>query len=105
MLIVENKIEFQLKSYEYFEQYGKIIKLVINKNKTYNSNGPNIHALSQIQVRQNTTPRLFQQMSKLLNIISVKLIVTELKVDQLSLKIFTQKWPPEKVELLMIIKF
>ena len=32
------------------------IKLVINKNKTYNSNGPNgpsIHALSHIQVRQN----------------------------------------------------
>ena len=35
------KIESQLKSYEYFGQYGKIIKLVINKNKTYNSNGPN----------------------------------------------------------------
>ena len=35
------KIEPKLKSYEYFGQYGKIIKLVINKNKTYNSNGPN----------------------------------------------------------------
>ena len=35
------KIESKLKSYEYFGQYGKIIKLVINKNKTYNSNGPN----------------------------------------------------------------
>jgi CCR4-NOT transcription complex subunit 4 len=34
------KIESQLKSYEYFGQYGKIIKLVINKDKTYNSNGP-----------------------------------------------------------------
>jgi hypothetical protein len=44
-------------------------------------------------------------MSKLLDIISVKLIGTELKVDQLSLKILTQKWPPEKVEVLMIIKY
>ena len=35
------KIENKLKSYEYFGQYGKIIKLVINKNKTYNTNGPN----------------------------------------------------------------
>ena len=35
------KIESKLKSYEYFGQYGKILKLVINKNKTYNSNGPN----------------------------------------------------------------
>ena len=35
------KIEQKLKSYEYFGQYGKIIKLVINKNKTYNTNGPN----------------------------------------------------------------
>ena len=35
------KIDQKLKSYEYFGQYGKIIKLVINKNKTYNSNGPN----------------------------------------------------------------
>ena len=35
------KIEPKLKSYEYFGQYGKIIKLVVNKNKTYNTNGPN----------------------------------------------------------------
>jgi CCR4-NOT transcription complex subunit 4 len=35
------KIEQKLKSYEYFGQYGKIIKLVVNKNKTYNTNGPN----------------------------------------------------------------
>jgi CCR4-NOT transcription complex subunit 4 len=35
------KNESQLKSYEYFGQYGKIIKLVIDKNKAYNSNGPN----------------------------------------------------------------
>ena len=35
------KIDQKLKSYEYFGQYGKIVKLVINKNKTYNSNGPN----------------------------------------------------------------
>ena len=35
------KIEPKLKSYEYFGQYGKIKKLVINKNKTYNSDGPN----------------------------------------------------------------
>ena len=35
------KIEQKLKSYEYFGQYGKIIKLVINKNKTYNTNNPN----------------------------------------------------------------
>ena len=34
-------IEPQLTSYEYFGQYGKIVKLVINKNKIYNSNGPN----------------------------------------------------------------
>ena len=35
------QIEPQLSSYEYFGQYGKIVKLVINKNKIYNSNGPN----------------------------------------------------------------
>ena len=35
------KIEPKLKSYEYFGQYGKIIKLVVNKDKTYNTNGPN----------------------------------------------------------------
>ena len=35
------KIESKLKSFEYFGQYGKINKLVINKNKIYNSNGPN----------------------------------------------------------------
>ena len=35
------KIESKLKSFEYFGQYGKIIKLVVNKNKIYNSNGPN----------------------------------------------------------------
>ena len=35
------KKEPQLKSFEYFGQYGKIIKLVVNKNKIYNSNGPN----------------------------------------------------------------
>ena len=35
------KIEDKLKSYEYFGQYGKITKLVVNKNKTYNTNGPN----------------------------------------------------------------
>ena len=35
------EIENKLKSFEYFGQYGKIIKLVINKNKLYNSNGPN----------------------------------------------------------------
>ena len=35
------QIEPQLTSYEYFGQYGKIVKLVINKNKIYNSNGPN----------------------------------------------------------------
>ena len=35
------KIEPQLKSFEYFGQYGKIVKLVINKNKIYNSNGLN----------------------------------------------------------------
>ena len=35
------QIEQKLKSYEYFGQYGKIIKLVVNKNKTYNANGPN----------------------------------------------------------------
>ena len=31
----------QLKNFEYFGQYGKIVKLVTNKNKIYNSNGPN----------------------------------------------------------------
>ena len=31
----------QLKNFEYFGQYGKIVKLVTNKNKTYNNNGPN----------------------------------------------------------------
>ena len=35
------KIENKLKSFEYFGQYGKILKLVINKKKIYNSNGPN----------------------------------------------------------------
>ena len=35
------KIESKLKSFEYFGQYGKIVKLVINKNKVYNSNGAN----------------------------------------------------------------
>ena len=35
------KIEPKLKSFEYFGQYGKILKLVVNKNKIYNSNGPN----------------------------------------------------------------
>ena len=30
-----------LKNYEFFGQYGKITKFVINKNKTYNSNNPN----------------------------------------------------------------
>ena len=35
------KKEPQLKSFEYFGQYGRIIKLVVNKNKIYNSNGPN----------------------------------------------------------------
>ena len=35
------KMESNLKSFEYFGQYGKINKLVINKNKIYNSNGPN----------------------------------------------------------------
>ena len=35
------KIEEKLKSYEYFGQYGKIIKLVVNKSKIYNINGPN----------------------------------------------------------------
>ena len=35
------KIENKLKSFEYFGQYGKILKLVINKKKVYNSNGPN----------------------------------------------------------------
>ncbi len=35
------KKESELKNFEYFGQYGKIIKLVINKNKIYNSNGPN----------------------------------------------------------------
>ncbi len=27
--------------YEYFGQYGRIVKLVVNRNKVYNSNGPN----------------------------------------------------------------
>ena len=35
------KIEPKLKTYEYFGQYGKIKKLVVNKNKAYNTNGPN----------------------------------------------------------------
>ena len=35
------KNESKLKSFEYFGQYGKINKLVVNKNKIYNSNGPN----------------------------------------------------------------
>ena len=35
------KMDQKLKTYEYFGQYGKIIKLVINKNKIYNSNSPN----------------------------------------------------------------
>ena len=35
------KIESKLKSFEYFGQYGKIMKLVINNKKIYNSNGPN----------------------------------------------------------------
>ena len=35
------KIEPKLKSFEYFGQYGKILKLVINKKNIYNSNGPN----------------------------------------------------------------
>ena len=35
------KIDQKLKSYEYFGQYGKILKLAINKNKAYNANGPN----------------------------------------------------------------
>jgi hypothetical protein len=30
-----------LKNFEYFGQYGKIVKLVLNKNKIYNSNGAN----------------------------------------------------------------
>ena len=33
--------EPELKSFEYFGQYGKIVKLVVNKNKSYNTNGPN----------------------------------------------------------------
>ena len=33
--------ESELKSFEYFGQYGKIVKLVINKNKPYNTDGPN----------------------------------------------------------------
>ena len=33
--------DLQLKNFEYFGQYGKIVKLVTNKNKIYNSNGPN----------------------------------------------------------------
>ena len=51
-IIQKNLVHFQgfpeelnnekiLSSLEYFGQYGKIVKLVINKNKTYNSNGPN----------------------------------------------------------------
>ena len=35
------KIEEKLKTYEYFGQYGKIVKLVVNKSKIYNLNGPN----------------------------------------------------------------
>ena len=35
------KNDQKLKTYEYFGQYGKIVKLIVNKNKTYNSNGPN----------------------------------------------------------------
>ena len=35
------KLEPKLKNFEYFGQYGKIIKLVLNKNKIYNSNGAN----------------------------------------------------------------
>ncbi len=35
------KMEEKLKSYEYLGQYGKIVKLVINKNKIYNVNSPN----------------------------------------------------------------
>ena len=35
------KLEPKLKNFEYFGQYGKIVKLVLNKNKIYNSNGPN----------------------------------------------------------------
>jgi hypothetical protein len=35
------QLENKLKSFEYFGQYGKIVKLVVNKNKIYNSNGPN----------------------------------------------------------------
>ena len=35
------KIEEKLKAYEYFGQYGKIVKLVVNKKKIYNLNGPN----------------------------------------------------------------
>lgn len=31
----------QLGKFEYFGQYGKISKLVVNKNKIYNVNGPN----------------------------------------------------------------
>lgn len=30
-----------MKQFEYFGQYGKINKLIVNKNKTYNTNGPN----------------------------------------------------------------
>lgn len=33
--------ESELKNFEYFGQYGKIVKLVLNKKKTYNTNGPN----------------------------------------------------------------
>ena len=35
------KLEPKLKNFEYFGQYGKIVKLVLNKNKIYNSNGAN----------------------------------------------------------------
>ena len=35
------QIENKLKSFEYFGQYGRITKLVVNKNNLYNSNGPN----------------------------------------------------------------
>jgi CCR4-NOT transcription complex subunit 4 len=34
------KKESLLTKFEYFGQYGKVLKLVINKNKAYNANGP-----------------------------------------------------------------
>lgn len=34
-------MENKLKAYEYFGQYGKIVKLLVNKNKTYNTNNRN----------------------------------------------------------------